>query len=151
MKIDEVYRGIEQLKTMLNQMIRVAVVTSTNPSAGRVRVQLKDSDQMVSRELLVVQPKTAKDKYYWMPDVSEQVLCLFLPYGLEQGFVIGAVYSSEDTPPVQDQDKSHIAFKDGTFVEYDRSTGVLTVDCVNEVVIRSAAHVQVRAARVDLN
>lgn len=110
----------EGLGEALKQAIRVGVVTSTDPAAGTVRAKLTDADALITYPLRVLNHKTLDDKTYWMPDIGEHVLCLFLPYGAEQGFVVGAFYSEADKVPVESQDKHHRIYKDGTWHEYDR-------------------------------
>lgn len=144
-------KRLADLEARMRQMVRIGKVTTVYPDRSRVRVRVPDADSLVSYELPVLSQKTQDDKFYALPDVGEQVVCVFLPYGLEQGFVVGAFFSQADTVPVNDQDKYHIRFKDGTTVEYDRRRHQLTVDCVREIVVRAASHVQVLAARIDLN
>jgi phage baseplate assembly protein gpV len=43
----------------------------------------------------------------------------------EAGAVLGAIYSNADLPPVNNPDKFHLTFKDGTSVDYDRGAHVL--------------------------
>lgn len=117
---------IQYVRSVLESTVRTAVVSSTDPSRGTVRVRIPDDDDLVSYDLRVLSRKTHQDKDYWMPDVGEHVLCLFLPYGLEQGFVLGAFYSQEDQPPVASQDKRHVLFEDGTWLEYDRKSHTLS-------------------------
>lgn len=116
----------ERLEEKVNHMVRIGTVTGTDPATAKVRVQFGDADRMVSYDLPVLFRKTQDDKDYQMPDIGEQVLCLFLPYGAEQGFVLGAVYSQADVPPVISQDKKHRLFADGTWREYDRSSHLLS-------------------------
>jgi len=106
---------------MIQEIVRVGIVTGINPERGTVRVHLVDVDDQVSYELPVIYRKTNYDKEYWMPDIGEHVVCIFSGQGLEQGFVIGAIYSQADSTPVTDKDKFHIKFKDGTEIEYDRA------------------------------
>lgn len=94
--IHEIEQRIKDLETRVNQTMRLGVVTSVLEKTGQVRVKLQDSDGIISKELPVLFPKTHANKAYDMPDVGEHVLCLFLPCGLEQGFVIGALYSDKD-------------------------------------------------------
>ncbi|MCP4021565.1 MAG: phage baseplate assembly protein V [Desulfobacteraceae bacterium] len=101
-------------------------MTSVNAEKGRVRVKFPDTDGIVSKELPVLFQKTKDNKDFDMPDVDEQVVCIFLANGMEQGFVIGSPYSNEDKPPVTDPDKTHYEFKDGTWFEYDRKEHVFT-------------------------
>ncbi len=81
---------------------------------------------MRSYWLQVVVPKTLADKTFWMPDAGEQVVCLMDECD-EAGAVLGAIYSTVDTPPVQSPDKFHVSFRDGTVIEYDRAAHALTI------------------------
>ena len=117
---------MNRLEEMIRHLFRVGSVVSTDPAAGTSRVQLADADGLVSHDLPVAQRQTLKNKDYAMPDVGEHVLCLFLPFGIEQGFVLGSIYSQADATPVADQDKRHVEFKDGTWFQYDRKAHCLS-------------------------
>lgn len=117
----ELESRMDRIEEMVRHVVRVGVVVSTNPAAGTVRVQLGDADSLVSYDLPVLQRQTLKTKDYAMPDVGEQVLAAFLPFGIEQGFVLGAMFSRADAVPVADQDKRHTDFGDGSWVQYDRA------------------------------
>jgi len=117
---------IEALESKFSQMLRVCTVVSVQDDKATVRVKLPDCGNMVSSPLPVVVRKVQDDHDYWLPDVGEQVLCAFLPIGLEQGFVLGAFYQNVDKPPVASREKWHKKFKDGTYLEYDRSVHKLT-------------------------
>ena len=116
---------MNRLEEMIRHLFRVGSVVSTDPDAGTARVQLADADGLVSHDLPVAQRQTLKNKDYAMPDVGEHVLCLFLPFGIEQGFVLGSIYSQADATPVADQDKRHVEFEDGTWLQYDRKAHCL--------------------------
>ncbi len=135
--IEEIKETLKRLSACLERLIRIGIVTQVYPERGTVRVKFDDLDGVVSYELPVVVRKTYKDKDYWMPDVGEQVLCLFLPYGVEQGFVIGSFYSKADTVPVSDQNVRRINFSDGTIVEYDRAKKKFTVDTPGDVEVKA--------------
>jgi len=139
------------MEEIIRELVRVGVVTNVYPERGTVRVRLVDADDQVSFELPVVFRKTMKDKEYWMPDVGEQVVCLFSGQGLEQGFVIGAIYSKKDSVPVNSRDKWHIKFEDGTTIEYDRKSHKLSIQCVGDIQIVAQGNVTIIGARIDLN
>ena len=145
------FNDAEGLAEALKQCIRVGVVTSTDPGAATVRCKCVDADGLITYPLRVLNHKTLDDKAYWMPDVGEHVLCLFLPYGNEQGFVLGAFYSEADTPPVSDQDKRHVAYEDGTWWEYDRKNHVFTAHVAGDIFIEATGHVTIIGERIDLN
>lgn len=122
---------------MINEIVRAGIVTQRYPERGTVRVQLIDADDSVSYEMPVICRKTLKDKDYWMPDLNEHVVCLFLGQGLEQGFVLGAIYSEADAVPVSSNDKWHKVFEDGTVIEYDRSSHKLSADVKGDIDVKA--------------
>jgi len=131
-------------------MIRAAEVVKAIPEEGKVRVRFSESDdgtgkKFVSHALPVIFPKTLEDKYYVMPDIGEQVLCLFLATGLEQGFVVGSFYSNEDRPPVEDPEKLHVRFKDGSIIEYDRKEKKLTMNLAGDMEAAVAEGIKIEA------
>jgi phage baseplate assembly protein V len=107
-------------------MFRLGIVKVQDTQHCRVRVSFAEHDGMESYWLPVVSLKTQNDKFYWIPDIGEQVVCLMDEYD-EDGAVLGAIYSNPDSPPVQGADKTHLGFKDGAAFEYDRATHMLAV------------------------
>lgn len=107
-------------------MFRVGIVAQLDAARARVRVTFRARDQVRSSWLLVVTRGTQNNKDYWMPDLGEQVVCLMDAHD-EDGAVLGALYSSQDTPPVSSADKWHATMKDGAIFEYDRSSHAMAV------------------------
>ncbi len=132
----DLLRRIEALEAALASMIRVGRVVATDPDRATVRVRMPDADGMVSYSLPVLFPKTKRDLWYAMPDIGDHVVCVFLPFGLEAGFVLGAFYSASDEPPVMSQDKSRVTFADGSYLEYDRAEHKFSVYIVGEMDLR---------------
>lgn len=128
------------------QMIRVGFVNARQPEKMRVKVTVRDTTgaQLVTDWLPVLCPRASGDMQYDLPDVGDQVLCLFLPYGLEQGFVVGAMYGKQ-VPPVQSGDKWHRTFSDGTTVEYDRGGHKLTADVKGDADVTATGSVTMKA------
>ena len=114
----------------MSPAFRVGIVSAQNPATARVRVTFPDRSQLQSWWLGVVVPKTQNDKAYWMPDLGEQVICLMDEYD-EDGAVLGALYSTVDTPPVTSVDKYHWTMKDGATFEYDRAIHALAIALPN--------------------
>lgn len=129
--------------SVVSNMVAVGVVSSFNEKTGTARVTFEDRSNTVSYDLPVIVPQTLKNKDYYLPDVGEHVLCLFLGNGQEQGFILGAFYSKKDAPPVQNQNKRHALFSDGTFFEYDRESNTVTVDCVGHMHLRFKGSVSI--------
>ena len=106
-------------------MLRFGTVTSINSLTARARVQFTE-DGMNSYWLAVLQNKTFKDKFYSMPAVGEQVACL-MDENSEDGVILGAIYTSLDEVPAISNLQHLIKFEDGSFVEFNRETEMLTV------------------------
>lgn len=134
MEVDLQMNDIQQL---LNQLIRVGKVSSINPQNCTARVVFEDNDDLVSDELPILTRNTLFNKDYWMPDVNEQVLCLFLPIAPSHGFILGSFYSLADLPIETNGDIWSIQFKDGSKLSFNRATGVLSLDVTNEINIKS--------------
>jgi len=110
-------------------------VVETDPEKCMVRVEFPDYDGLVSYWLQVVQQQTFDNKHYYMPDLEELVLCIFLGNGPIAGFVLGAVYNEKDTPPENGQDIYYRVYKDKTRLKYDRENHLLTGNIKGDVVI----------------
>ncbi len=115
----------------LSMMIRVGEVTATNPSAHKVSVTFDDDDGQTSGELPVLVPNTLENHDHAMPDVGEDVLCIFLPTGTEEGFVLGSFYAGNVQNPESSQNVRATTFKDETRIAYDRSSHEYTIDIQN--------------------
>lgn len=77
-------------------MLRFGIVSQINPITVQARVSFED-DESTSFWLPILQTKTLKDKFYIMPDIGEQVVCL-MDENSEDGVILGSIYSSEDIP-----------------------------------------------------
>ena len=131
-------------------VFKIGVVSEIDPATCTARVRFDDLDGLETMRLPVGVQKSLKDKSYWMPDVGEHVACL-LDANAEAGVILCAIYSDADTPPVSSADKRHVLFADGTWVEYDRSTGHMEVNCVNTVTVQAASRITLRAPFIVLD
>lgn len=125
------------------KIVRIGTVSSTNPETATVKVVFSDIDNMVTTDLPVIVPQGIKNKYYAMPDVGENVLCIFIGQGVGDGFCLGCFYTPSVIPPVSNQNKVHYAFEDGTFIEYDREEHKLTAD------VNGDADVKVKKIKIE--
>lgn len=94
------YEGrIATLEEALKNILRVGVVVDRDVQGCRCRVQFPDNAALVSYWCQVLVAKAQKDKFFELPDLDELVVCLFLPFGHEQGFIVGSGYNREDLVP----------------------------------------------------
>lgn len=84
----------------MNELARVGFVVSRQPEKHRVRVEFRDTvtAKLVSGWLPVLVPRASADMAFDLPDVGDQVLCLFLGNGLEEGFVLGSMSGRRPRP-----------------------------------------------------
>lgn len=99
--------------------IRIGEVSSVDSKNCTARVVFDDEDGFVSNDLPVIQRNTQSTKDYWLPAIGEDVICLFLPCGEEDGFILGSFYADEITPPVNSETKRYLEFPDESTFEYD--------------------------------
>lgn len=139
----------------IKRLIRVGTVSSVNVAAGTVRVAFAAQDDMVTYELPVITRGSKNNKDYWLPDVDEQVLCLFLPNtsgrGVCDGFVLGTFYSSVDAPVENSGDVHAVKYGDGTIIKHDRSTGKLTINATGDIDIIAGGKITINGQTIYLN
>lgn len=136
--LGDIDKRLRDLESLLFNLVRVGEVTAVYPDRGTARVRFQEKQGAVTAELRVPARTAHKIKDYAMPDVGEPVLCLFLPRGREAGFILGSFYTKAHTPPVQDGDKRHVAWDDGTWLEYDRAAHRLTGRVEGDVALEIA-------------
>lgn len=120
-------------------MIRVGTVSATNPEKNTVRVTFPDHDDLVSGELRILARGGAKNRDFWMPDVDDEVVCIF-PTNDENfcdGFVIGTLFNEKFPPNSDSQEISRKDFSDGSFFQFNRETGELRVECKGKIIINA--------------
>jgi len=121
----------------IQPIVRVGIISSVDSKRCTAKVYFEDLDDTVTHDLRIVVPQTMKTKVYYMPDVGEQVLCLFLQNGIETGFIIGSVYSEVDNPPVTNDKIKGFWLKGGTSIQFDESTNTLIVSSPQPVTINA--------------
>lgn len=139
----------------IKRLIRVGTVSNVNAAEGTVRVAFAAQDDMVTYELPVITRGSKNNKDYWLPDVDEQVLCLFLPNvsgrGVCEGFVLGTFYSSVDAPVENSGDVHAVKYGDGTIIKHDRSTGKLTINATGDIDIIAGGKITINGQTIYLN
>ena len=137
--------------TEAGAIARFGYVSDYNAKKYMARVQFPDKDNLVSSWLPVIVPNSKKNHDEFHLDINEHVFCLMLGNGLEVGAVIGAIYDETNKPPEGDQDIRKITFSDGTEIFYNRKSHKLKINCVGDIELHADGHMEISAARIDLN
>lgn len=117
------------------------IVEDSKP--GWAIIRFPDIDDLLTQWLPVVHSKTQDDKQFWTLDIGEQVKCL-MDDRLEDGCILGAIYSEVDVPPTDDPDEYGITFKDGAWFSYNRRTGLFTALIIGDAIIEVGANLSVK-------
>ena len=143
-------RGTD-LEEKLHGLIRIGEVCDVDYANGTARVVFDDDDSLVSNYLQVIQRNTYSNQDYAMPDIGEDVICIFLSSGMEEGFILGSVYAGDVMPPESNKDKRCVVFSDGTRISYDRATHELTAVLEGVTIKANRNSVEVVAPTITLN
>lgn len=131
------FLGDAGLEELVVNLVRVGEVTSVDVGRHRARVRFEDQENVESFDLLIVERTTGRRKSRAPYAVGDRVLCLFLPIGVETGFIIGSYYGAR-TPPSGSADVDVVEYEDGARFEYDLDAGALKVSGVASVEVESA-------------
>ncbi|MDX5630329.1 MULTISPECIES: phage baseplate assembly protein V [unclassified Brenneria] len=130
---------------------QVGTISAVDPKNVRARVRLPECDNLRTNWLDVLQHNTQNNKDYWLPDVGEQVVVLLDANG-EDGVILGAVYSSVDTPPINNPDARGVTYADSAAFYYDRQTHTLTINGgIEHIVISCGADVTVKTQKATID
>lgn len=133
---------------LLGSIIKIGEVSSVDAAAGTASVVFDDDDSIVVPDMQVIHRNTFANRDYGMPDIGEDVVCLFLPSGTEEGFILGSVYAGEIEPPAGTIDKRVIEFSDGARFEYDRAEHVFSAKIDKTEITADADKVEIKSGGV---
>lgn len=81
--------SVESEFNRLGSVIRTGIVSSVDPNARTARILFRDKNNMVSGPLKIVTREHGSSA--WLPTISQAVLCVYLPDGESDGFVLGGI------------------------------------------------------------
>lgn len=127
-------RSLDSTQGKNTGLVSLKIGLVEDRKVGWVIVRFPDLGNLLSKWIPVLYTKTQDDKAYWTPDVGEQVMCL-MDDRLEDGCVMGAIYSDADQPPTDDMDEYGIKFQDGGEFSYNRATGIAKLVAPTKVIL----------------
>lgn len=99
--------------------LKFGIITQVNPSKGLAIVHFDDLD-IPSDWLPWISSRTGNDQENDPLEQNEHVACL-MDCNLENGVILGAIYSQRDTPPTESGANKWVKkFQDGTIFSYDK-------------------------------
>lgn len=129
-----------EAERLLRGMVRIGTVSSVNVENNTARVKFDDKDGTVSPELHILHRYSGKNRDYWVPDIEDQVVCIFAnnDKNFSTGWILGSYFDEKHPPQVQSLDIMRLDFADGSYMEYDRGTHALTINVVGKIKINGA-------------
>jgi phage baseplate assembly protein V len=119
-----------------DQGVRIGEVSSIDPATARAKVVFDDRESQVSYDLpIAFGAASPSDGLYQMPDIGVQAVCVFLPNGQEEGYIVGFIYSDALAPPFDNPNIAGRRFGNGDYVYYDKGAGTLYIKAAAGVVI----------------
>ena len=124
----------------VRNMVRHGTVSSTNQEMMMARVVFEEKDGNVSAELHVLTRGSGGNRDYWMPDVGDEVVCLYQADDEESatGWILGTYFTEKHKPNASSQDIRRIDFGDGSFFEFNRAAGSLTIKCTGPIKVNGS-------------
>jgi phage baseplate assembly protein gpV len=110
----------------MSSILIYGTITKVYPSEGLAVVNFDDRD-IASKKLPIIYPRTFKDQVSDPMEEGEHVACV-MDSNLEDGVILGAIYSQADVPP--DAAGANITvrkYKDGTIFKYDRTANEYSI------------------------
>ena len=147
-EITEIKAEVAELRAALEGLVRTGTVTEVDGENHKVKVKNPDWGGVATDWLPVLARWSAGNKLYSLPRKGEQVLCLFYPFSLSQGFAVAGLYSHEDRPPIDQKHKLHLAASDEAVFEYDPEEHKLTIKLPDGAAIEIGGAESPQVARV---
>ena len=128
----------------LLNIIKYGTVTEVKADTAQVKVTFKESNNIVSYYMPVLQSFAGKNNAYVLPSIDDVVVCLISPRG-DAGVVLGSIYTGINKPVISDENKYNVTFDDGSVIEYDKNEHklMLNVKGSAEIVIDKSITISV--------
>ena len=147
-EITAIKAEVAELRAALEGLIRTGEVSEVDAENHKVKVTNPDWGGVATDWLPVLTRWSAGNRSFSLPKDGEQVLCLFYPGSLSQGFVVAGLFSREDRPPVDDKHKLHLATSDEGIFEYDTREHKLKIELPEGALIQIGGEEAPQVARV---
>jgi phage baseplate assembly protein V len=152
------FLDMSQTERMLSNLITFAKVIALDETKAKVKVK---AGEICTTWLNVTTLRAGEDRHWWLPEVGEQVVVLAPSGDLNQGVVIGSIFS-EGYPPNDNKKTKHTSsYQDGAVFAYDREEhhyriqlpedGKLTITMGDSALLIDGKSIRLKSPRIDLN
>lgn len=113
-----------ELLRRIESVIRIGRVEEADYDRALLRVR---SGEILTEWIPWITQRAGPDRFWWAPEVGEQVLVLGVSGDLAQGVVLPALFSTQFPKPADDPDRTRWCWENGSYIDHDRAAGVLTL------------------------
>jgi phage baseplate assembly protein V len=124
-----------ELHRLIENLVRLGTIAEVDHASARVRVR---SGELLTAWLPWQTPRAGTTRDWDPPSVGEQAILLSPGGDPAAGVVITGLFSTACPAPSSSATLCRRDYPDGTRVDYDHGGGVLTVDCVGDVIVKGA-------------
>ena len=135
----------QELYRLLNNIFRQGVVTEVDLDTSCCRVQ---SGELVTDWIRWLVYRAGESRSYWAPTVGEQVLIGAMGGELTTGFVLGSLYSNDNSAPSHSANALNHTFSDGAVIEYEPENGTLKAIGIKKAVIEASDEITATTKKV---
>lgn len=129
-----------------NEILMGKVVShEVTEDQANVRVLYADRDNMISKPIPVLQRGALGMRSMDVPAIGSNVMVNRSSSGLEEGFVMGTLYTTENPPPQTDPNKAYVEFGEGSTVQFDPAGGGMVLNLKSPLDVTTALTIKMTA------
>ncbi|MGX2951586.1 phage baseplate assembly protein V, partial [Ursidibacter sp. B-7004-1] len=113
------------------------IVSQIDPKTHRIKATIPALEDLETAWLPFFTPFAGGNQFYALPDKGELVAMILDARG-ESGYVLGAIYNSQDPVPVTDSEIWLHKFSNGTEISHNRKTGDILVKTTGTVTVTAS-------------
>lgn len=142
------YIVMDDLSLALQNLIRIGTIHDVMYShPPRVRVA---TGNLITNWIPWTTWRAGKTKNWAPLTIGEQVILLSPGGDLTASFAIGSIYSDNNVTPSNDENKTVVIFPDEATIEYDHSSGTLSISGVKKLAVTAKDEVDFNAKTIKL-
>ena len=140
--------AVAELDRKASNVITIGTIAALDAANALVQVAI---GALTTDWLPWLSTRAGADSTWWAPDIGEQCLVLAPSGELNQAVVLLGLYQ-DNRPALSSNPDLHIVkYRDGTTTQYDRTAGVLTVNCVGDINATAARSITAKAPQITLD
>lgn len=141
--------NLADLNRQVINLVRIGSIEQVDHENATLRVRCSESGLLTG--WIAWPAEIGRNYRRWRPLAVGQQVIVNAPHGeLEQAFVVGLLFTGSVGPPSQDPEVDKWLFNDGTAIEHNNATGVLSIKGAKKIIL-DAEHMIFNADQMVIN